>query len=497
RGAQMSVPSLPDDPRDWPANPYELLGISPDADRKTARRAYVRLIRVYKPDHFPVEFQILREAFESIEARISRFADRVLDQPEPSRKPSTRPDPSREPSAESDGRESRPSPQPKPPDVQQIWNGVRDGGNLEEGYSRLFELTNRDPSEDVYLALYWLLKTDSRLDPERCPCDWLAAGLQRSSGDRLGELYRRELGANPSEVEEPRCAALLARASGSNPWRLIQARFQAADELSNWKIITQDLEILRGLQRDIPEETWGRILIAAVEHLAWHIDEDAKAAHDRCLAELNELTHLHGEIHNELIRLDFLAEVVAGWKMFSFAGSPALWSLVRYSWNAPPAKTRQRLIPILRQLVASPTEMLKVLEGVVKSGPALAAYLGDTFAAAAEDDWREQREHADAPIASALTRLLEGYVIHPEYRNFRSKLLAFCASNHIHPISVSTFLARAPRDPSDGEPDPTTYPVRLSEQDLTDWIDGVGLCGGIENDGPLNYAYKAHQAFWT
>jgi len=41
---------LPDNHEAWPTNPYELLGIEQSADEKTARRAYFKLVKKYKPD---------------------------------------------------------------------------------------------------------------------------------------------------------------------------------------------------------------------------------------------------------------------------------------------------------------------------------------------------------------------------------------------------------------------------------------------------------------
>lgn len=52
-------PRLPDTD-----DPYVLLGIAPDADGKAIRQAYARLIRIYRPDRAPREFQRIHAAFE-------------------------------------------------------------------------------------------------------------------------------------------------------------------------------------------------------------------------------------------------------------------------------------------------------------------------------------------------------------------------------------------------------------------------------------------------
>lgn len=55
-------PRLPDTD-----DPYVLLGIEPDADHKAIRKAYAQLIRTYRPDRAPVEFQRIHAAFEEVQ----------------------------------------------------------------------------------------------------------------------------------------------------------------------------------------------------------------------------------------------------------------------------------------------------------------------------------------------------------------------------------------------------------------------------------------------
>lgn len=52
-------PRLPDTD-----DPFVLLGIERDADTRTIRQAYARLIRIYRPDRAPREFQRIHAAFE-------------------------------------------------------------------------------------------------------------------------------------------------------------------------------------------------------------------------------------------------------------------------------------------------------------------------------------------------------------------------------------------------------------------------------------------------
>lgn len=56
---------LPDDPRDWPTDSFEIFGVPNTTDLKELKRAYFRLIKIYRPDSEPAAFQRIHEAYES------------------------------------------------------------------------------------------------------------------------------------------------------------------------------------------------------------------------------------------------------------------------------------------------------------------------------------------------------------------------------------------------------------------------------------------------
>ncbi len=71
-------PQLPDTD-----DPWELLGLEPDADERAAKRAYARLIRQFRPDRSPDEFKRIRAAYELVRDG-NAFATVFFDTPEPS-----------------------------------------------------------------------------------------------------------------------------------------------------------------------------------------------------------------------------------------------------------------------------------------------------------------------------------------------------------------------------------------------------------------------------
>jgi len=70
----VSGRNLPDDVSLWPTNPYELLGVSPHNDARVARRAYLGLVRRFKPEHAPEQFKRIREAYDEAIALMSKAA---------------------------------------------------------------------------------------------------------------------------------------------------------------------------------------------------------------------------------------------------------------------------------------------------------------------------------------------------------------------------------------------------------------------------------------
>ena len=47
-------------------HPFEILGIKPTSDKKTIKKAYAKLIKIYKPEKYPKEYQIIREAYDQL-----------------------------------------------------------------------------------------------------------------------------------------------------------------------------------------------------------------------------------------------------------------------------------------------------------------------------------------------------------------------------------------------------------------------------------------------
>jgi curved DNA-binding protein CbpA len=60
------------------ADPYETLGISPDADEVALRKRYLELVRQYSPEKSPERFAQIREAYEQLRDPLERLARQVF-----------------------------------------------------------------------------------------------------------------------------------------------------------------------------------------------------------------------------------------------------------------------------------------------------------------------------------------------------------------------------------------------------------------------------------
>jgi hypothetical protein len=289
----MDAPPLPDDPRDWPADPFALLGVPRSAGESDLKRAYTRLIKKYKPEHAPEEFRRIREAYEAAleMGRWYRDAPPVRDAfpqvpfPPPGRPEPVRPSAPREPQIDSPVRAAHSDP------VDVAWaDGV--AGNWPEAYAALQSLAQAHPERtDLPLRLYWLLALRPALDASRTRHDWLASALARArlAGPAV-ELYRRELAADPSvalygpylgllEAPDVRGRDLLAFAS---------LRLPAAAQESRWSLLEIDLEALARRAADLDESAW----LGYLTDLAGRCAGDRTALAGRCRELLAGLRHL-------------------------------------------------------------------------------------------------------------------------------------------------------------------------------------------------------------
>ena len=60
-------------------DPYQVLGLAPDADDETIRRRYLELVRQYPPEQLPQKFAAVRAAYESLRDLDTRLRHRLFE----------------------------------------------------------------------------------------------------------------------------------------------------------------------------------------------------------------------------------------------------------------------------------------------------------------------------------------------------------------------------------------------------------------------------------
>jgi len=252
----MSERSLPDDPARWPDDPYELLGVAPGVATRELRRAYHRLIRLYKPEQAPEQFRHIREAYEHLLRFAEWFNPRAeASDPSPNEEPQLLPMPEEKTPDEADA-EWRPDAarsleeeylparvRGPEEELDELWKSAI-AGRPSAAYERLVQLHPQYAGRtEVYLRLYWLLTLSPELDELRKPADWLVQGLLATGlAGSLRELYQEEVADNPDEALGVRYRRLLnAPVTAGQLADLIEWRFQAAVRLRRWDVVAADV----------------------------------------------------------------------------------------------------------------------------------------------------------------------------------------------------------------------------------------------------------------
>ena len=287
--------TLPDDENHWPSSPSDLFGLAADASRRDLKRAYSRLIRRFKPEHFPNQFRRLREAFEELDQQLEwreSFEEHIsrnnksgevstddsceTDDPQARETYETNPDAANPVNLVETGIRQPSIDVPRENDhssgssaADRLWQQALDGGDLVPVYSKLVETIARPPiSETSFARLYWLLTICPQLDADRDPCSWLIQGI-RNHGllNRLLPILTIEVRRRRGQVPMLLSDELLEPGdSTASLLELTELRWYVARRLSRFEIIGADRERLRRRFLDLPDE-WRRLLCSAVRQL--------------------------------------------------------------------------------------------------------------------------------------------------------------------------------------------------------------------------------------
>ncbi len=465
----MSAPRLPENLSDWPRDPYAILGVKFGIDPRDLRRAYTHLIRSYKPEQFPEHFRRIREAYEAVLRHVPFFGAATV---------------SSSVNAESAPAEEAPAVECRGPDLMQQmqtqWE-LAARGQESEAYRGLRLLCEQHPNcAELCLRLYWLLRLAPEIDPIRKPCNWLVAGLRANElTEPLRELYRRELEGNPENAGDEAAAGLLLRlTSSTQTLDLASWRWLAAARLERWDWIIGDVAALREVVSNAEPERWVRLLMLAVDHLAWGLTKAAREYSALFCKEAQQHEDLHLRLSNEFDRMEHLQHVAAKWHALDQAGDlpDVLADLIAVCWGRPDVDVRPRLDALLAEVARQPRTWLKTLTKVQTDAPELVAsvtrivHSQQSSLSGDASLWRDA-EDARSAIADFLD--LQDRMT---YADFRIALLDFCLAEAIPPEVVASYVeGRKEYGQSELEP----------------------LSQTITADVPLMCIWLAHRMFWA
>ncbi|CAN5547282.1 hypothetical protein BH11PLA2_BH11PLA2_25470 [soil metagenome] len=280
------TPELPNDLKAWPADDFEILGVSRTAADDDIRRAYTRLIRRFKPEHFPEHFQRIREAYDT--CRMQSQLYRMI--PEKSEEP------------EATAPEAGPSvvlPTWSPPvtvempldAVDLLWQQAV-SGDLETAYTGLVKECKSSERQDLPLRLYWLLNLEPGLDTDRTRHHWLEEALMRSRlAGPAAELYRRELEIDPkTALLDTYFDVLGIDAEPVDLLAMARSRIQAAGRDERFVVLERDLNRVKPRIGIDGEIAWLALIVNASEWAA--CSPAAAELRSTCEREMKALEYL-------------------------------------------------------------------------------------------------------------------------------------------------------------------------------------------------------------
>lgn len=371
----MSDDHLSDDLRAWPSNPFDLLGVPHDADPRTVKRAYTRLLRRFKPEQAPEHFQRLRAAYEVAEQQaIWRQQHRDQEDEEPAEEEAEVAVVAGEVSERADEITSadlapwqvkRSAPRDC---TETAWSAACEG-DLAQAYRQLVAWHHGPTKTELvhgYAQLYWLLTLDPNLDAEQTSLDWLVTGLARTRCDwRLLQLLERELLRDPELAFAPRIDQLLETLDGAGLLEVLPLRWRAARSLDNPSLIAEEIERYGGRIVYDHAAAWDQLVLLTLEQNSLGVyDEELWRPY---LAELGTATS-EEHLGARLDRLDLLLQLASRWSELERSNHPQLWlRLLRECYW----RTSEQLDPLLAEIVAqmaqSPLRYLLALDQLLES----------------------------------------------------------------------------------------------------------------------------------
>ncbi len=376
----MSTHHLPDDLSDWPNNPYQVLGVEIGADEQTLKRAYAKLIRHFKPEHHPEEFQRIREAYESAK-QWSMPWEHLIDAVQSSSDSDTESFDELELGSDWDEDEPEP-PRAALSEWEAAWDQAR-LGHFEASYLALQKVAQRHPGdEELCLRLFWILKLQPDLDPRK-PVSWLAAGL-RNTGlrGRLYQLYLYELEHDPQMALVEGTEDLLNLPdSADRLGQLLSKRVQATCQLGLLDQARAELDQMRKPLVSESPAAWVRVLSGIADEVAWQTWPGSREFYAQLSQELASFEDMHIELDDVFDRFELQRELRKSTLVMrkKFRESPLVDLAIRSLSDAQDGDYRAAFYRELTHWVSDPKQALEDLEAMYAEAPQVIGQIGESL----------------------------------------------------------------------------------------------------------------------
>jgi hypothetical protein len=430
---------LPDDINEWPQNPYELLGVEANAPQDVIKRAYSRLIRRFKPDQFPVQFERIRAAYDSVKAGSGHNVFF------PGVNQAFRPVPF------TAVRSSTPTPKPaeKSRKLTEQWQSVSNG-DAKQAYQNLIDLNREDPGDEpVYLRLFWLCALYPQVDRDRRPAQWLLAGLrQAQSVTDLMQLWELELRYSPIDAVGDEMLAIIGsnlragltfeplRARWEAAWLLGRSRTGGTQNVTHDTIVVSDVAALRSTSLAEDTRLWIEVLSQAAERLVWSPVEANRIESGKYVDEIDHLTQA-GDFRWSLGRLD--AALAAAHEWHRIEGRYGEWLRpICAAWLCSASEAESVARRMLCELAADPEVALYRLDHARQHAPVLLWRLDEMAAELAVGDG-DAADRTDDAVNTTIGQYLQrtGPIT---YADWRRPLLEFLLAECIQPAQVAAAI---------------------------------------------------------
>jgi hypothetical protein len=455
---------LSDDPAGWPVDPYELLGVDRGCDEKVLRRAYSRLIRKYRPEQHPDEFQKIRDAYDLARGMldisgISQGWDGdwqvAVERP--------------------GGLSARsvPAPGPMSERVSAIWELALQG-DVEAALAALDREFGKYPeSVEAAHCRYWLLKLSPALNDDVI-VTWIGEYVVRHpASPAFTNRLQAELAWSPWLVRRQELAALLDSDLPSQ--RLAEfalARWKSLAMADEFDLIVSEVETVRSKMTLDSTNDWIRLLAATLSLFVWGpvgIRRQFDALHKQ-LNEFSELQLQMPHVFDEAEQLDALRdEFVRGGESYTAQAH----ELLKIDSRCPHDEVQDAVFLMARRVHADGPDAISKFEAMARTRPVTAGCLWQLlarfnwcrFPTVSEDD------------EDLLKKLVLRFMNATDWANLtyaRLSVLKFCVAEGI-PVNVLALLVYEHVD----------IPKEFREQ----------IAQFLYNDGTLGLACEAHQVY--